>query len=145
MAKLLGIAWRETTRAPLQVAQAAGVSVERGVEADFRGAARNRQVTLLSLSDWQAACADIGVELPWTTRRSNLLVDHLNWAELVGRRLQVGAVVLEIKVEIEPCSRMEAAHAGLQQALVPNWRGGAGCTVIEPGRIEQGDAVALLD
>ena len=144
MAELLGIARRAGKRAPMETLSTARISPECGVASDFRGRPGKRQVTLLSLADWRAACAELGNELDWTARRSNLLVDHLPWADLVGRRLAVGTALLEVCVEIDPCSRMDETAPGLMQALLPGWRGGAGCRVVEGGEIVLGALVTIV-
>ena len=87
-------------------------------------------MTVLSVEKWQAACGDLGVELPWTTRRANLLVSGLSIGpECVGRILQVGDAQLRITIETDPCPRMDEQYPGLKRALVPDWRGGACCEV----------------
>ena len=62
---------------------------ENGVMGDH-GTSQRRQVTLLDEAAWQTACAEIGAELDWTTRRSNILVSNLGLQELVGRQIRVG-------------------------------------------------------
>ena len=124
----------------------ASVSPATGVAADFRGRPGARQVTVIALDDWTRACADAGADLPWHARRANLLVDGLKLANTQGRRLRIGGeVVLEITGELEPCERMDEAHEGLRQALVPDWRGGPTCRVLPGGSIAAGDPVSLED
>lgn len=145
MGKLLGIAYRDASRQPMREADSGYLSRAGGVEGDFRGKKGPRQVTVLCLEKWQAACAELGAELPWTTRRSNLLVSGLAIGpECVGRTLQVGAALLRITRETDPCRRMDEQHDGLRRALTPDWRGGACAEVIADGAIATGDAVRLL-
>ena len=68
---------------------------ENGVMGDH-GTSQRRQVTLLDEAAWQTACAEIGAELDWTTRRSNILVSNLGLQELVGRQIRVGNALIEI-------------------------------------------------
>lgn len=126
------------------------ISIESGLEGDCRGA-RNRknggrQVTVLSEEQWQDACRDLGMQLPWQTRRANLCVKGLRFGpENVGMRLAIDMyVVLEITGETTPCSRMEEAHRGLEAVLAKNWRGGVTCRVITEGAIMVGHEVKLL-
>ena len=121
----------------------ATVSRETGVADDFRGGPGERQVTVLSREAWERACRAAGAELPWTTRRANLLVEGLELAETAGRRLVIGSVVLEVTGETDPCRRMDQQHAGLRTALEPEWRGGVTCRVLEPGPLAPGDEVLL--
>lgn len=142
MGKLLGIATRQKSRAPMDRHDAIGISVDAGLDGDLRGRSRGRNVTVLPLEGWEVACRELGCELDWTTRRANLLVEGVDLSASVGARLHIGGVVLEITEECEPCERMEAALAGLRGAL-RDWRAGVSCRVIQAGEIRNGDAVEL--
>jgi len=124
--------------------EAVQVSCRDGIGGDFRGRPGRRQVTVLSQEAWQAACAVLGTALPWTTRRANLLIEGLSFGPgSVGSILQVGDIQLEITGETDPCERMTEAHAGLREALTPDWRGGVCCRVLTEGRITVGNLVSL--
>ena len=140
MGTVLGIALRDKPRAAMQTVERVRVSVEAGLEGDFRGAQKGRQVTVLSEAAWRQACAELGTELPWTTRRANLLVDGLEFsAGDPGRTLRIGEVELVVTEETDPCSRMDEQHPGLTAALEPDWRGGVCCDVVGAGAIRLGD------
>lgn len=139
--RLLGIAARARPRAAMQELDEAEVTLERGVAHDSRGRQRKRQVTVLAREAWETACAAAGKTLPWTARRANLLVEGIELEATLGRRLRIGSALLEVTAETDPCERMDAAHPGLRAAMEPEWRGGASCRVIEPGRVKTGDAV----
>ena len=143
--KVLGVARRERTRGPMEQLQSAAVTVQAGVEGDLRGALKDRQVTVLAHESWQAACNDLGSELPWTTRRANVLVEGLTLAEQTGKTICIGDVTLLITGETDPCVRMEEQAAGLREALAPEWRGGVTCRVTAGGSIAVGDAALLSD
>jgi len=145
MATLKGIAYRKKTKADMLEAESISITPERGVEGDYRGKPNDRQVTVMSVEAWQRACDEIHVELPWTTRRANLLVEGLEFGpHCVGDVIQIGDVQMRITRETDPCRRMEQAQKGLMMALVPEWRGGACCRVISGGEIAVGDPVVLL-
>lgn len=144
MARLLGIAVKQQRKGPVSTHDEAQLSIHNGVVGDWRGKPGKRQVTLMSLTDWQAACADIGVELPWQTRRANLLVDTLALHHTTGSRIVLGDAVLEVTGETDPCERMEEARAGLFQALAREWRGGVTCRVVANGVIRVGMEVKLI-
>lgn len=127
----------------MQLLDSVQVRVEDGLEGDFRGSHPRRQVTVLALEAWHAVCAEVGAQLPWQTRRANLLVEGLLLQETRGQRLSIGDLELEITGETDPCYRMDEAMAGLKKALIPDWRGGVLCKVITPGRIEIGDSTVL--
>jgi len=142
MGSVLGIALRAKPRAAMQPVDRVEVSVEHGLAGDFRGAQKGRQVTVLSQAAWQRACAELGADLPWTTRRANLFVEGLEFsARDLGKTLRIGEVELVVSEETDPCSRMDEQHAGLTAALEPDWRGGVCCDVIVPGAIKVGDRV----
>lgn len=148
--RLIGIARRPKRLAEMEVLQAGSITVAAGLEGDARGAKfPTRQITVLASEDWAAALADLsGIagppDLPWTTRRANLLVEGLRLPRAKGATLAVGAVVLEVTGETNPCHRMEDAYPGLLSALHPNWRGGVTCRVLTGGPIAIRDAARVL-
>lgn len=145
MAKLIGIAVKHKKRAPMQTLDAAFISFNQGVESDFRGKPSKRQVTVISKKAWEEANAQLNMDLPWTTRRANLLVDDLDLENTSGMTITIGEVQLLITQETDPCHRMEEAAEGLLEALKPNWRGGVCCRVISEGKVKIGDDVILSE
>ena len=144
MSTLIDIAFRTTSKASMQTCDQANISLTKGVEQDFRGSAKNRQVTILSTVDWLQVCKEIDADLPWTIRRANLLVDKLTFSQAdVGKTLYIGDIELEITRETDPCSRMDDQHQGLKSALMSEWRGGVCCKVIKAGSLKVGDSVEL--
>lgn len=141
--ELLAIAMRDKPRVPMRELQDCVISVEAGLEGDFRGISPGRQVTILTQEGWQAACEAVGTDLPWTTRRANLLIRGLDLKGRIGARLRIGTVELVITDECEPCHIMDAAHSGLRRALVSGWRAGVTCRVVQAGQVTIGDAVRL--
>ena len=145
MNKLLGIATRSKKRAPMTLLTSATVTLECGVENDFRGRPGNRQVTMLSKKAWQAACDELNTNLDWQLRRANLLVDNIDLFESTGKMIKIGELELLITRETDPCERMEEAVPGLFQALAKEWRGGVCCRVLRKGRINVGDKVEIYE
>ena len=142
MGHLLAIARAPVKRGPLTDVPEAAVGVADGVDGDARGKRPGRQVTVVFREGWDAACRELGVELPWTTRRANLLVEGVE-VPREGKRLVIGSLVLEVTQETQPCQVMEAAHRGLRAALTPDWRGGVCCRVLQGGTIRVGDRVEV--
>ncbi|MGF1690879.1 MOSC domain-containing protein [Photobacterium kagoshimensis] len=143
--EVLAIAKREKSRAPMEEMTQAAITTEQGVVGDFRGKPGKRQLTVLSAESWQDACNDVSAELPWTVRRSNILVKGIRFSEMnVGDVIQIGDVKLEITCETDPCPRMDEQHQGLTQALMPDWRGGVCCRVLADGEVNVGDEAILL-
>ena len=145
MGRLVGIARREEKRAPMETLESAEVSEDTGVANDFRGKPGKRTVTVISARAWHAACAELGQDIPWTTRRANLIVDDIDLPRTEGPIIEIGEVRLKVTMEVDPCFRMDEQVEGLKAALTPDWRGGVGCTVLQGGSISIGDAVTVVD
>jgi hypothetical protein len=77
MITLKSIAIKTTTRAPMQERDSAEITIDKGITGDFRGSAKDRQITILSESAWQKACN-------WL--RSNL--DHKT-NQFTGKRYRI--------------------------------------------------------
>ena len=75
--------------------------------------------------------------------RRNLVVEGINLASLKGRRVAIGAAVMEITGICAPCSRMEEAFGHGGYAAVRG-HGGMTARVITPGVIRLGDPVTPL-
>lgn len=144
MAKLLGIAIKPRPGDEMLLCSEALLDPQSGLVGDCCGKPGKRQVTLMNLSDWQTTCAELGTDLSWHLRRANLLVDHLPLYHSTGKRLQLGNALLEVTGETDPCERMEEAHAGLFQALLPEWRGGVTCKILQGGDIRLEMTVEIL-
>jgi MOSC domain-containing protein YiiM len=149
--RLIGIARRPAVRAPMEVIETGTISVSGGLDGDHKGPKfPKRRITVLALEDWMAALGDLKgedgrpVDLPWTTRRANLLVEGVRLPRARGGILQIGPVKLEVTYPTQPCRRMDEAFGGLLKALHPEWRGGVTCAVLEGGEVALGDAVDVL-
>ena len=146
---LAGIARHARPKGPMETLDHVDVTIESGLHGDFRGTVKpggkgRRQVTLIERSDWDAAMAEIGHNIPWFERRANLLVDTLDLPQVSGTKLRIGDdVVLEITRETDPCERMEALAPGLWAALLIDWRGGACARVVVGGTIRVGDTIKV--
>jgi MOSC domain-containing protein YiiM len=126
----------------MELLDSVAVTAEAGVAGDFRGAPGPRQVTILFEADWRAACAELNLTAPWTTRRANLLIAGLANPQAAGGVLAIGPVRLAITGETDPCGRMEQQISGLRGALTPAWRGGLTASVLVGGVLRVGDAAA---
>jgi MOSC domain-containing protein YiiM len=142
---LLAIATKKMKRAPMTLKESIHVTVERGVEEDHRGKPGDRQVTVISKDSWDAACHELGKQIPWIARRANILISGIVFEESKGKFIKIGDLLLEITGETKPCDRMDEFYQGLQDALKPEWRGGVTCKVIKSGYVKLGDNVTLAD
>jgi len=141
--RLAAIARRDKSRAPMQTLDVAEVSATTGVAHDSRGKSQTRKVTLLSAGVWSQVCKELDKDLPWTTRRSNFLVEDIELPQRAGDIINVGEVQLQVTREVNPCSRMDEQCPGLKDRLAPDWRGGVACIVLQGGSVAVGDAVSI--
>lgn len=143
--RLIGIAGREQSRAAMIEQQRGRITIAAGLEGDCKGSRFPlRQITLLDIAAWNEACAILGFDLPWTTRRANLLTQAVSLPRGLGSRLKVGQAELEVTGKTSPCLQMDLAFQGLRRALADDWRGGVTCKVIKGGAIAIGDPVEVL-
>jgi MOSC domain-containing protein YiiM len=143
MGKVEDIARRKKIRAPMETLNTVTVDEKTGLAGDIRGGALKRQVTILSAEAWNSVCEELKTELPWTTRRANILVSGIKLPQESGYQIQIGEVLLEVTRQTDPCERMDEQYLGLTNALMPDWRGGVCCSVVRGGNIMKGDKVTL--
>jgi len=151
--RLGGIARHERPRGPIETLARVFVTREEGVTGNCRGTIKpggsdRRQVSLIEAESWAAAMADLGLRgeaaMPWHVRRANLLVEGLRLPREAGKVIAIGASLrIEVTLECDPCSRMDAIRPGLRDALAPDWRGGVLGRVLADGEIALGDEVRI--
>ncbi|MCR6096366.1 MOSC domain-containing protein [Salipaludibacillus agaradhaerens] len=121
--------------------------VELGTLIKHKGLVHNadqggkRQVTIISEERWEQLMDNFPTSLDPSTRRANLMVTGIDLAHSKGKRLNIGSAIIEIQGETKPCSRMDDALAGLQDAMKVNWGGGAYGVVVTGGDIRLGDPI----
>lgn len=103
-----------------------------------------RGLTLLSTQSWAEVCRELGADIPWTTRRANVLIDGLDLPSTVGQMLAIGPVRLLVHGETRPCGLMDEYHPGLKDALIPSMRAGVHAQILMGGSIAVGQSVKLL-
>lgn len=139
--RVVAIAYRPSSGMPMTEAAECAIEAGKGLMEEERKS-RKRQVTLLSRESWSAACAELGVELPWHVRRANLLTTGIDLAACIGTTLIIGSIEIRVTGETRPCTVMDEQHAGLLAALVPDGRGGVSAEVMVGGTVRVGDPVA---
>lgn len=107
MGRLVGLARRDKKRAEMEILDDAEISERTGVANDFRGKPGKRQVTVISAEAWAAACEELGQEIPWTTRRANLLIEDIELPQRTGDVIEIAGVRLLVTMKVDPCSRMD--------------------------------------
>ncbi len=131
-------------RGPMDPAREARLVAGRGIVGNANQGGR-RQVTIIAREAWDAATRALGAEVDPSTRRANLMVSGVELAKTRGRVLRIGDCRLRVYGETKPCSLMEDARPGLQNALKPNWRGGVFAEVLDDGSISVGDPVEWME
>lgn len=139
-----GIAHRPVDGAAMEEVAVCQVLPGRGIVTENRKPGK-REITLISREAWRDTCRELGAELPWFTRRANLLIEGLDLAALVGKSIQIGDVRIFIHGETKPCGLMDQQHEGLRAVLVPAFRGGVHGQVCSAGTIRIGDSVQSSD
>ncbi len=142
--RILAVALRTGVREPMREVEQALAREGVGLEGDVPEKTRERGLTLLSAPQWRDAIAELGADLPWHTRRANVLVDAPSLGHLIGKDVQVGGVRVRIHAETTPCKLMDVLHEGLRKALTPDCRGGVYGEVLSDGAVEVGQAVSIV-
>jgi MOSC domain-containing protein YiiM len=142
--RVLGIALKTSVGGPMREVQQAE-AVAGGGLVDSAAVSPDRGLTLISGPQWQEVTRELAAPaLPWHTRRANLLLDLPRLGELIGRSLRIGPIVIAIKGETKPCGLMDELHAGLMNALKPEYRAGVHGRVIQGGVIRVGDVAQVV-
>ncbi len=148
--RIIGLARRAESRLPMEAMKVAVLSPSVGVIGDCKGAKfPERHVTILAIEDWTDALLELAgpsgpPDLPWTTRRANVLVEKTRLPRGIGSVIALGDCLVQVTGQTTPCVIMEMAHPGLLKALAREWRGGVTCKVLTGGGIALGNAVHIM-
>lgn len=137
------LAIRTAQAGPMQETTVATVQVDGGLEGDLP-VTPDRGVTFLSAEHWEDVLRQLDLDLPWHTRRANVLVAGTTLGHWIGRTVRLGEVEVEIEAETTPCGLMDMIQPGLLDALVPDCRGGVYGRVRRGGVLRVGEHVELL-
>ncbi len=138
-----GIALRSFKRGPMREIERTTITSAGGLDGDL-DATRVRAVTFLASGQWGDVTRELAVDLPWHTRRANVLVECDTLLHLIGHEIRIGDARIRIHAETRPCELMDELHPGLRAALEPDGRGGVYGGVVEDGAIAVGDVVTLV-
>lgn len=142
VSKVLGIAVRSAKNGPMREVVATNATVDAGLDGDLK-VESDRGVTFISAVQWRETMQELGVDIPWHTRRANVLVDAARLATWIGQTVRIGPVTLDIKGETRPCGLMDEFQPGLRNALKPECRAGVHGRVITGGTIRVGDEISV--
>ncbi|MCV6587085.1 MAG: MOSC domain-containing protein [Marinibacterium sp.] len=137
--RVVWIGLRPARRAPMRAVDAAMIT-DAGLDGD-RSRGGKRAVTLVQHEHLPVIGSFLGRgPLAVADLRRNLCIAGINLGALKGRRVRVGAAVLEWTVICAPCSRMEETFGRGGYSAVRG-HGGWCAKVITPGPVRLGDAV----
>lgn len=140
-ARIVGIALKTAHREPLEEVESVEV-VDAGLVGNVEQK-EHRRVTLMAREDWATVQEELSMDLPWITRRANILVEGMDMAGSMGKTLTVGGVELLVEGETYPCGLMDEYFEGLKLALTPNCRAGVHARVVQGGAIAVGDTISV--
>ena len=138
------IAVRSCKNGPMEELPQAEARTGGGIEGDLP-APLDRGITLLSADQWEQVTRELDRDLPWHTRRANVLVSGPGLGRLIGQEIQVGSVRVAVTGETKPCKLMEQLCPGLRAALTPERRGGVHGRITQSGTLVIGDEIVLLE
>lgn len=130
-------------RAPMDEVKVAQMVAGKGLVGNANQGGR-RQVTIIDADVWEKVTAKLGVTIPPSARRANIMVRGLDLAHTRKQILLLGECQVKIFMETKPCERMDEVFPGLKAALYENWGGGASAQVITGGRITVGAIASKL-
>ena len=138
------VAVRTAVDGPMREIDLAVAKIGGGIDGDLE-CTPDRGITFLASQQWRQVVRELGTDLPWHTRRANVLVDAPTLSGWIGKTVRIGEVQVAIKSETHPCGLMDRLHAGLKDALRPECRGGVYGRVTRGGSFRVGDEISLLE
>jgi MOSC domain-containing protein YiiM len=129
-------------RGPAEPLEAAEVVAAHGIQGDYRSGHGGRHVTLIEAEAIATVAEKLRVKVPLDASRRQIVVEGIRLNELVGRRLRVGSVVLDVHELCHPCQRMESAVGPGAKAAMEGI-GGVCARVLEGGAVRPGDPVSI--
>ena len=143
--KVVSIALRSGKQGPMEVVSEVEATVDGGIEPN-REVKADRGITFIAQEQWGDVVQELNApDLPWHTRRANVLTSGLVMGDLIGKTIQLGDVVVEIKKETRGCGVMDRLYEGLRDALAPDFRAGVHGRVVQGGRFVVGDTITVQE
>ena len=85
----------------------------------------------------------LGGDLPWHTRRANVLIDTDTLVHLIGSTIHIGLAHVLIHQETTPCDEMDQFFPGLRRALTPDCHGGVYGQIVKGGKIRVSNLISI--
>lgn len=158
--KILGIQIAADKGLPMQSLEHVKI-VDSGIEGDRYASGKgafsksppprniDRHITLIQTEMIEAVNAEKGISITFADTRRNLLTIGIPLNDLVGKKFQIGEVLVEGVELCEPCGRPGtlSANADVKQHFKEAFvgRGGLRVRVLGTGEIHQGDEIKLVE
>ena len=142
--KLEAIWLKRMKGGPMDAKEQATLKIDSGLVGNANQSGK-RQVSIIEKEVWENLMGTLGANLDASSRRANLMVSGVQLAETRGKVLKIGECRIRIYGETKPCEQMDKAWHGLQEAMRPNWGGGAFGEVLDDGDIAVGDTVMWVE
>jgi MOSC domain-containing protein YiiM len=108
------------------------------------GAPGKRQLTLIEREQIREHAAALGHDdFPPGVVRSNIETEGIALVPLAGKKLQIGAAVVQIGDPRDPCEKMDRIAPGLR-ALMDHGKQGVLAQVLVSGKVRLGDPITVL-
>jgi MOSC domain-containing protein YiiM len=138
MARVIHLFRAPKRREPMEELQEAHAKEDVGLEGCAHARPQGRRQVLLM----DRETLDV-FELAPGIVRENVTTEGLNVNGLViGQRLQIGEVELQVSAVCDPCEQIEALRPGLQAAMQD--RRGMLCKVVRGGILRRGDEIVVI-
>lgn len=142
LGQVLAIALRPLRAQAMELVEAARAARDGCLLGDHSKSAK-RGITILSAPQWADVVSDLGFDLPWHSRRANVLIDAKDLGRLVGKTIRIGEVEILVNGITYPCAHIEEMQPGLLKALTGD-RGGVYGKILNDGEVRVGDVVRVL-
>ena len=131
--------------APAEALEAAAFRADFGLEGDWRSRpGRGRQITLIQEDALTHVATVLGIDaVPPGASRRQVVVRGMALNDIVGRRLQVGPVLIDVHDRCDPCENMEVKIGPGARAAMAE-RGGVCGRIVEGGTVRPGDRVIVV-
>lgn len=114
-----------------------------GIEEDYRsGKYQTGQITLIEAEVMDMVSNKLGYEIASGASRRQIVVNGVSLNELIGQRLRLGDILVQVEERCKPCDNMEKSIGrGAKEAM--DGRGGVRCRVIRGGILHVSDKVMV--
>ncbi len=143
MAEIVSIHIVRKSKAPAEFCDQAIVRENFGIEGDYRsGKYQTGQITLIESEVLDLVSQELGYAITPGASRRQIAVKGIALNDLIGQRLRLGSILVQVIERCKPCNNMESAIGhGAKEAM--NGKGGVRCRVIKGGELHVSNKVTV--